>query len=136
MIPFIITFCKLLYDQTYSKLGPIVAVVILRTNGETEEKAMDMTPKTDKVREELKGAVTFLGQYEMLEVVIVMRADQDSEELPINTHKMQPPFHQAEVRGDMILMRSNEEGFPIDFTLKEYKDFQALKIEEWLPNGK
>jgi hypothetical protein len=121
------------------KLGPVVAVVILRTNGEMEEKQIDMTPKMDLVKQEIGGRpITFLGQWEMLDVVIVINSDQELAELPINTHKLQPPFNIAEVKGDMLLMRSDDSGEPVDFTLLEYKDFQALthkEIEDWVPDG-
>jgi hypothetical protein len=125
--------------QALMKLGPIVAVVILRTNGEMEEKQIDMTPKMDLVKQEIGGRpITFLGQWEMLDVVIVINADQELAELPMNAHKLQPPFNIAEVKGDMLLMRSDDSGEPVDFTLLEYKDFQALthkEIEDWVPDG-
>jgi hypothetical protein len=95
-----------LIDKTLIKLGPIVLVVILRTNGEMEEKSIDMTPKKDLVKQEIGGRpITFLGQWQMLDVVIVINAEQDSEDVPTNTHKLQPPFNDAEVKGDMLLMR-------------------------------
>jgi hypothetical protein len=52
-----------LINKTLTKLGPIVLVVILRTNGEMEEKSIDMTPKKDLVKQEIGGhPITFLGQ--------------------------------------------------------------------------
>ena len=30
-------------------------------------------------------------------------------------------------------MKNNEEGIPVDFTLKEYQEFQQLVIEKWEP---
>mmetsp|Transcript_308 Transcript_308/g.368 ORF Transcript_308/g.368 Transcript_308/m.368 type:complete len:322 (-) Transcript_308:562-1527(-) len=117
--------------------GPIVLVVILRTNGEMEEKSIDMTPKKDLVKQEIGGhPITFLGQWQMLDVVIVINAEQDSENLPTNTHKLHTPFNDAEVKGDMLLMRSDDSGEPVDFTLDEYKEFQALthkEVEDWKP---
>ena len=116
-----------------SSEGPIVTVVMLRANGSTEELVLDMSPKLQLVAKELGGSVGFLGQWETLEVVLVIRADQDDEKVAISSHKLQPPFHDASVRGDIMLMRNDEEGIPVDFSLKEYQTFQQLVIEEWQP---
>ena len=116
-----------------SSEGPIVTVVMLRADGSMEEIVLDMSPKLQLVAKEIGGSVGFLGQWEMLEVVLVIRGDQDDEKVAINSHKLQPPFHDASVRGDIMLMRNNEEGIPVDFTLKEYQTFQQLVIEEWQP---
>jgi Family of unknown function (DUF5880) len=116
-----------------SSEGPIVTVVMLRANGSIEELVLDMSPKLQLVAKELGGSVGFLGQWEMLEVVLVIRADQDDEKVAISSQKLQPPFHDASVRGDIMLMRNDEDGLPVDFTLKEYQTFQQLVIEEWKP---
>ena len=34
----------------------------------------------------------------------------------INTHKLQPPFDDVVVYGDILLNRSDENGCPLDFT--------------------
>lgn len=120
-------------NAVMSSEGPIVSAVILRANGECEELVMDMSPKLQLVAKELGCNVGFLGQWETLEVVLVTRTDQDNESIPLNTHTLQPPFHDAEVRGDILLMKNNEEGIPVDFTLKEYQEFQQLVIEKWEP---
>lgn len=116
-----------------SSEGPIVTVVMLRANGVIEELVLDMSPKLQLVAKELGSSVGFLGQWETLEVVLVIRADQDDEKIAISTQKLQPPFHDASVRGDIMLMRNNEDGIPIDFSLKEYQTFQQLLIEKWEP---
>ena len=41
------------------------------------------------------------------------------ETLPLNQHKLQPPFHKAAVRGDILLMRVAEDGAPLDFKAAE-----------------
>lgn len=113
--------------------GPIVTVVILRCNGESEELVLDMSPKLQLVSKEIGGPVGFLGQWETLEVVLIMRNNQDDEDLPLNTHTLQPPFHDAVIRGDILLMRNDEDGLPVNFSLTEYEEFQKLVIEEWEP---
>ena len=120
-------------NAVMSSEGPIVSVVVLRATGECEELVMDMSPKLQAVAKELGGKVGFLGQWETLEVVLINRADQDDESIPMNVHTLQPPFHDAEVRGDILLMKNNEEGLPTNFSLQEYTDFQKLVIEKWEP---
>ena len=120
-------------NAVMSSEGPIVSVVVLRATGECEELVMDMSPKLQAVAKELGGRVGFLGQWETLEVVLINRADQDDESIPMNVHTLQPPFHDAEVRGDILLMKNNEEGLPTNFSLQEYTDFQKLVIEKWEP---
>ena len=85
-------------NAVMSSEGPIVSVVVLRATGECEELVMDMSPKLQAVAKELGGRVGFLGQWETLEVVLINRADQDDESIPMNVHTLQPPFHDAEVR--------------------------------------
>ena len=113
--------------------GPVVTAVILRANGDCEELVLDMSPKLQLVAKELRGSVGFLGQWESLEVVLIMRADQDDASFDVNLHKLQPPFDDAEVRGDILLMRNDEEGIPAHFKLSEYNAFQKLDIPKWEP---
>ena len=115
--------------------GPIVTAVILRANGEYVELVLDMSPKLQLVAKELRGSVGFLGQWESLEVVLIMRADQDDTSFDVNLHKLQPPFDDAQVRGDILLMRNDEEGIPANFTLTEYHAFQKLVIPKWEPGN-
>jgi Family of unknown function (DUF5880) len=113
--------------------GPIVTIVMLRAGGECEEVILDMSPKLQLVAKQLGGRISFLGQWESLEVVLVIRGDQTDENVQINLHELQPPFHNATVRGDILLMRNDEDGTPVNFTIEEYKDFQKLHIEKWEP---
>lgn len=113
--------------------GPIVSIVMLRAAGECEEVILDMSPKLQLVAKELGGRVGFLGQWESLEVVLVIRGDQTDENVQMNAHELQPPFHNAKVRGDILLMRNDAEGTPVNFSIEEYKAFQKLDIEKWEP---
>lgn len=45
-------------------------------------------------------------------MILVLRNAQDDETLPVNKHILQPPFHEDVIRGDIVLMRNNEEGIP------------------------
>ena len=109
--------------------GPICQCVVLRATGAMEEIFLDFSPKERNVEKTLGGPVTFLGQWEDIEVIIVERKDQDDESLPISVHKMQPPFHEAEIRGDLLLYRCDDTGLPEDFNLEEYEDWQKVVIE-------
>jgi hypothetical protein len=104
--------------------GPIVTVVMLRAGGECEEVIIDMSPKLQLVAKQLGGRVGFLGQWESLEVVLVIRGDQTDENIQMNAHVLQPPFHNAKVRGDILLMRNDEEGIPVNFRLRSTKIFR------------
>jgi hypothetical protein len=41
---------------------------------------------------------------------------------------LQPPFHEAEVFGDIVLQQSDEEGNPVDLLLADYEAFSKRKI--------
>ena len=48
--------------------------------------------------------------------------------------QLQPPFNTMEIRGDLLLMRTNDDGEPENFDLEEYKDWQSLVIPDWEEN--
>jgi hypothetical protein len=78
---------------------------------------VDTTPRKSQVNSILGGPFTFLGQYEDEGIVVMIRrpppdfADgddgdsKDDDNLSINPHRLQPPFHNAVVLGDILLMR-------------------------------
>ena len=74
------------------------------------EVKIDTTPKKQMVAQTLGGPFTFLGQYEDEGIVVMVRRpedienDDDSDAVP-NPHSLQPPLHNAEVLGDILLMR-------------------------------
>lgn len=124
---------------------------------------VDTTPKKRSVEKLLGGPITFLGQYEDLGIVVIAlrcnNVDRDhslsagrtaSENLiddgnlpTLNPHKLQPPLHDLEVRGDILLMRvhpdedndvdddqkmtkkDEKSEFFLDFTREEYLKFAA-----------
>ena len=111
--------------------------VLLKADGSMSEMEVDMTPRLRKVQHVLNGEVTFIGQWERIEVILVvnkMLQHGAGRAKDINKHKLQPPFHKADdIYGDILLTKSDKNGNPKDFTLKEYKAFQKLKIKEWEP---
>jgi len=123
--------------EVMAKEGPLCTVVVLRAGPEKkkEELLLDFTPKKQAVQETLGGQITFMGMWaKRVQCVIIQRIDQEELEAnnsaPVNEHKLQPPFHDVDpVRGDLLLMSTDESGEPVNFTLKEYDDFAALDID-------
>jgi hypothetical protein len=78
---------------------------------------VDTTPRKSQVNSILGGPFTFLGQYEEEGIVVMIRRprpdhvdgedgdEEDDDDLPVNPHRLQPPFHDAVIRGDILLMR-------------------------------
>ena len=52
--------------------GPVVKCVMLRVSGLVEQLDVNMSPKLRKTQEVLGGEVTFLGQWEDLEVILMV----------------------------------------------------------------
>lgn len=115
--------------QLMTSSGPTVTNVILRQDGSQEEVSLDMTPSARAAQEILGGEVTFLGQYEDLQVILIINRQQLGSQSEINKHTLQPPFHNAEVYGDILLSRSDDNGLPLDFSLEEYIEFTKKVIE-------
>jgi hypothetical protein len=119
--------------------GPIVDAVLLSAGEGVKDVKVDTTPKKQMVQEILGGPFTFLGQYEDEGIVLMVRREQ-LDALPANPHKLQPPFHEAAVRGDILALKvapesledgedtsvnkSNEEFF-LNYTKNEYEKFAA-----------
>jgi hypothetical protein len=107
--------------------GPVVSCVLLKADGTiTNLKEVDMTPKLRSVQKLLGGEVTFLGQWAHepeVEGVILITLKTEVKKSKKNKHELQPPFRGVEVKGDIFLMRTDEEGVPVDFTVEEYEAF-------------
>ncbi|CAJ1934368.1 unnamed protein product [Cylindrotheca closterium] len=121
--------------------GPIVdAVVLSAADNAVKAIRLDTTPKNQMVAKTLGGPFTFLGQYEDEGLMIMVRRDPD-DNLPTNPHKLQPPFNETTVKGDILLLKvapespeeensevfkPNEEFF-LSYTKEEYEVFAARK---------
>eukprot|EP00618_Florenciella_parvula_P039702 CAMPEP_0119511978 /NCGR_PEP_ID=MMETSP1344-20130328/30483_1 /TAXON_ID=236787 /ORGANISM="Florenciella parvula, Strain CCMP2471" /LENGTH=123 /DNA_ID=CAMNT_0007549041 /DNA_START=20 /DNA_END=387 /DNA_ORIENTATION=- len=99
--------------------GPICQSVVLRANGEREELTVDHTPRLRKVEEIIgaDGGLAFVGSLEELDVVVV--CCRNNKYLMPSSAKLPFPLHKEPVRGDMLLMRSDDNGTPMNFTLAE-----------------
>lgn len=119
-----------------SSKGPVVDAVLLPANANKsapETIKVDTTPKKEEVSKILGGPFTFLGQYEEEGIVLMIRKES-TEELATNPHKLQPPFDDSEIKGDILVMKvapeedaenaTNEEFF-LHYTKEEYLKFAA-----------
>ncbi|KAL3942100.1 MAG: hypothetical protein SGBAC_003637 [Bacillariaceae sp.] len=121
--------------------GPIVdAVLLSATDSAVKAIRLDTTPKNQMVAKTLGGPFTFLGQYEDEGLMLMIRRDPD-DSLPTNPHKMQPPFNETTVKGDILVLKvapetpeeeanaqevfkPNDEFF-LNYTKEEYEAFAA-----------
>ena len=88
--------------------GPIINAVLLKADDDTtvvEDIQIDTTPKKQMVQQILGGPFTFLGQYEDEGIILCIRRDQEFDGLTTNKHKLQPPFHEASVNGDIVILK-------------------------------
>jgi hypothetical protein len=107
---------KLLKSQ-----GPVVSAVLLKAGPDAavEQVEVDTTPQKQMVQKLLGGPFTFLGQYEEEGIMLMCLRDENSDAAAageetagptLNQHKLQPPFDDAKVRGDILLLKvANEE---------------------------
>ncbi len=114
-----------------------------------------MTPSKFAVEEILGGTPTFVGQYVKIGAVVMARRDdghfgtrQEGEEaaaeaikdktsLTLNKHiPLRAPLESEIVAGDMVLVRMDEEGEPVDLTLSEYKTFKESTVVINFPSFK
>lgn len=111
--------------------GPVVNILHLHSDGSISSIHADMTPKLDLVGKLLRGTATFLGEIGELGSIIIIRKDQ-SKKLPINKHSLPYPFHLgyehdsgeiSAVRGDIIIVRMNNDAVPVDLSIDEYNKY-------------
>jgi hypothetical protein len=90
-----------------------------------EEIEIDTTPKKNEVEKALGGPFTFIGQYEEEGIMLMARRDnhnaeeEESEDETDdssnwNPHKLQPPFENLKIRGDILIMKVAEVDDPLD----------------------
>lgn len=118
-----------------------------------EQIEIDTTPKKSMVAKVLGGEFTFIGQYEDEGIMVMARvptwengdsSDDDEEDdgntgatgggdsdnnediPPINPHKLQPPLHKFEVRGDILLMRVAETEEELDEEFEEQQEAERM----------
>jgi len=112
--------------------GSIIPAVVLKADGTVEEVQYDTTPKANKIQDFLGGAPTIVGQYSLLNGVVVLKQREPSSDLPENKHQpLRFPLHnEPKVLGPLFLVRMNENATPVAFTKKEYEEFVAKRDED------
>jgi hypothetical protein len=103
-------------DALLNSEGPVVKVVVLRTDGSVEEQIVDMSPSKHPMENVLGGPITLNGQYMSELVVMVVRQRHRVR----NVHVLPPPFHKDVIHGDVCLVRMDENAVPRDYTRQEY----------------
>jgi hypothetical protein len=98
--------------------GPHVNSVILHEDGSTEERLLDMTPRINTLGKLVNGRVSFIGQWDDIQVVLVRCFDQTRGKK--NKHVLPKPFCDEITYGPIVLVRMDENAEPQDFTLDEY----------------
>tara|TARA_Y100000389_G_scaffold140231_1_gene138030 strand:+ start:261 stop:596 length:336 start_codon:yes stop_codon:yes gene_type:complete len=98
--------------------GPVVKVVVLKTDGSKKEELFDMTPMKNTLGKYLNDSVTFIGQYEETQVVITKGLNSTDSE---NKNVLPAPFNDEKHNGDIVLIRMDDDAIPQDFTLDEYE---------------
>ena len=108
--------------------GPIVNLLVLRVDGSTEELVVDMTPR-DRKLDILLGAkgLTFLGQYDDLGVVVITGKDPAA---PLSTHILPFPLHEEKLRGDIVLMKSDDDGYGHGDESDDHSDGEGVEETE------
>lgn len=107
---------------TMKQEGPIVECVMLRAEtGKVEQITVDMSPKKNVPAELLGGAVTFAGQFEDIQVIVMAARD------PLKRYKSDVklpfPMHRDQVTTDLLLVRMDDASIPADFKLSEWNAY-------------
>ena len=110
-----------------------VSCVLIKVDGTCEGLELDMTPRLKMTQKTLNGEITFLGAYDDIQCILILnREKQELRKMEDkNNAKLQPPFHEADVYGDILITRSDDNGDPLPFTLKEYEEYQKKDIKEF-----
>lgn len=138
--------------QVLGSEGPVVKCVLLRARNDDnderkqsakpcdaakdlhvnlmEELQVDTTPKKQIVSQILGGPFTFLGQYEEEGIVLMMKRVQQ-EEMPLNPHKLQPPFDECEIRGDVLIMKVAPTEEVLDEDGDSHKELEVPSNQEF-----
>jgi len=104
--------------------GPVVSVVVLRTDGKVEEVTVDMTPRLNKLAGILGGPLTIMGEFQKQQTVL-LQLREPAAGTAENKHKLPPPFGDERVQGDIVCVRMDDTATPCHFTKAEYLSLAA-----------
>ena len=101
--------------------------LLLKTNGEKEERELDMTPNTNNIGDLLNDTLTFVGQLnrepEKINAVIMYGRTAKERGLEKNKCKLPEPFDKEEINGDMFIICMDEDSEPQNFMLGDYNEY-------------
>lgn len=101
--------------------GQSVHAVSLRSDGTFVEVLLPL---------KLSKKAKLVGSWDLIEVFLVVLEHQDDEDILFNAHILQAPFERTKFRGDIMLIRHDVEGSPVDFSITSYKEFLELESTE------
>ena len=96
-------------------------VILIEPAGDLAEVEIDTTLKQSQVSDVLGGgSVTFVGKIPRIESVVVVKRAQGG--LDPNDHVLPYPLDTERFRGRAIVVKTDDDGDPIDITMDEYRD--------------
>lgn len=105
----------------------IYTSVLLHIDGSFEEVKTSLVDANTI----LGGGSHFHGGWAENNTIMLVNSNQTDEGLELNRSILQPPFHKHTIRGNILIIKTDNNGNRTDFTLSEYKNFLSLDIEEW-----
>ena len=84
-------------------------------------QSVDMTPSNNAIASLLGGSITFVGQIPSVQVVVIQLRNPPATARP-NQHRLPHPMqNETSVRGDMVLLRMDEDAQPQSISLAEWR---------------
>ena len=96
-----------------------IAVLIHEDIHHVTEIELDINPAKNEVFKVLGGPPTFIGQWPVIDVVIMKSTITETT----NSNSLPKPFHKEDLMGKILLIRMDTDSEPQDFTLEEYLQF-------------
>ena len=94
-----------------------VKCVVLRASGEIEEIVIDQR----NIKDVIQGVPTIVGGVRALDIMAVARRDNKGKK---NAHKL-PDTFDANIKGDIVLLKTAEDATPLDFAKKAWTEWVA-----------
>ena len=100
--------------------------LLLKMDGNIEEKILDMAPNTNNIGELLNDKLTFLGQInrepEKINAVIMYGINAQNKNMNINKCKLPEPFDKTIIYGDIFIICMDEMSEPQNFMIDDYNE--------------
>jgi hypothetical protein len=110
--------------------------LLIHTNGNTEEKIIDMTENTNNISILLEDKLTFIGQIlrepDKCNAVIMNGINSKNNE-KLKNRSIIPPFNE-EVYGDIFIICMDENSEPQDFKMEDLEEYIKNFDEKYKKN--